>query len=307
VIPCWNGERFVSDAIESALAQTYPNIEVIVIDDGSTDGTKDVLGSFKDRIRWESTPNRGGSAARTRGMEIANGDFIQFLDVDDLLHPRKIAAQLEVSRGDADAIVYCGRETHDVDRPEHKWLDSPTNEGDDIVFTTAKIVHTASPLYRRRQLEAVGGYRNELPCAQDYDLNLRLALRGYRFRKLDEILVTVRRRDDSVSSNSLKVLRQMRLLWRELLAELEKRGTLTQTRRATIAMCLAGASRAFARRGDTAEATRLLNEARQIDERGARAAYSALAWRLHGLIGPLATERLVVLKRRVIDNINRPL
>ena len=74
IIPCYNAEKYVGEAIESALAQTYPNKEVIVIDDGSTDGSLQVIKSFGHRIRWETGPNRGGSAARNRGIELARGE-----------------------------------------------------------------------------------------------------------------------------------------------------------------------------------------------------------------------------------------
>ena len=89
VIPCYNAEGYVGEAIESALNQTYRPVEVIVIDDGSTDGSLDVIRSFGDRIRYESGPNRGPSAARNRGVQLARGELIQFLDADDVLHPEK--------------------------------------------------------------------------------------------------------------------------------------------------------------------------------------------------------------------------
>src|SRR5687768_8397891 len=107
VIPCYNGEQFIREAIGSALSQTYPDLEIIVIDDGSTDGSLDRIRSFGKGIRWESGPNRGGCAARNRGIELARGDWVQFLDADDLLHPNKIACQTPVALALGDAIVYC--------------------------------------------------------------------------------------------------------------------------------------------------------------------------------------------------------
>lgn len=93
IVPCFNKRDYVAQAIESALAQTHC-CEVIVIDDGSTDGSLDVVKSFDGKIYWETGPNRGGSAARNRGLEVATGDWIQFLDADDILPPEKIALQL---------------------------------------------------------------------------------------------------------------------------------------------------------------------------------------------------------------------
>ena len=94
IIPCYNSEQYVAEAIQSALDQTYTNCEIIVIDDGSTDGSLEVIKGFGHRIRWETGPNQGGCAARNRGLELSKGEWIQFLDSDDLLPPEKIHAQM---------------------------------------------------------------------------------------------------------------------------------------------------------------------------------------------------------------------
>jgi glycosyltransferase involved in cell wall biosynthesis len=306
IIPCWNAEALVSDAIGSALSQTHANLEVIVIDDGSTDRSVDVLKSFGDRIRWESGPNRGACVARNRGLEMARGEFIQYLDSDDLLHPTKIAVQLSLFESDPRKILYCGRETHSITTPSKRWLDIPSHEGDEVLFALSKIITCSSPLYRKNQLVTIGGYRTDLDCAQDYDLNLRLALAGFHFHRLDKILLTVRRRDGSISSDSLKVLRQMRVLWHELVGELRSRGQLTTQRSIAIARCFANAARVLRRHGHLTEAELYLAEAQQIDPRGVRAAYGTISWIANGLIGPSATEALVSLKRRVSNRNGRP-
>ncbi len=89
IIPCYNAERWIAAAIESALGQTYPNIEVIVVDDGSTDGSLDIIKRFDTKINWVSTPNRGPSAAMNTGFKIAHGDWIQFLGGDDFCIPTR--------------------------------------------------------------------------------------------------------------------------------------------------------------------------------------------------------------------------
>ena len=98
IIPCYNAEKYLNQAVDSALAQTYPHCEVIVIDDGSTDGSLEILKKYHQLIRWETGPNQGGCAARNRGLEIANGEWIQFLDADDMLHPEKIATHLSLAQ-----------------------------------------------------------------------------------------------------------------------------------------------------------------------------------------------------------------
>src|SRR5262245_58403046 len=95
LIPCYNAERWISEAIESALAQTWAAKEVIVVDDGSTDRSLDIIRKFDGRIRWETGPNRGGGRARNRLLELASGEWLQYLDADDYLLPEKIAAQMQ--------------------------------------------------------------------------------------------------------------------------------------------------------------------------------------------------------------------
>ena len=85
LIPCYNGESFVREAIDSALNQTWANVEVVVVDDGSTDNSVDILKSYGDRIICETGPNRGACAARNRAFELSSGDLIQYLDADDKL------------------------------------------------------------------------------------------------------------------------------------------------------------------------------------------------------------------------------
>jgi glycosyltransferase involved in cell wall biosynthesis len=96
VIPCYNASNYIAEAIQSALDQTYSACEVIVIDDGSTDHSLSIIRNFGDRIRWETGDNHGGCAARNRGLELAAGTWVQFLDADDRIMPDKIAKQVEV-------------------------------------------------------------------------------------------------------------------------------------------------------------------------------------------------------------------
>jgi len=93
IIPCYNAERFLSEALESALAQTCPPTEVIVIDDGSTDRSPEVAATYAGRITYVRQDNAGPAAARNRGMELARGEFIAFLDADDLWHREKLERQ----------------------------------------------------------------------------------------------------------------------------------------------------------------------------------------------------------------------
>src|SRR6185436_8211693 len=127
LIPCYNAERWIRQCIESALGQTYPNKEVIVVDDGSKDASLEVIKKFGDRIRWETGPNRGGNAARNRLLELARGEWRQYLDADDYLLPDKIAEQMEFLAA---------------------------NSGADIVFSPVVLEH-CSEIGTRREVSAI--------------------------------------------------------------------------------------------------------------------------------------------------------
>jgi glycosyltransferase involved in cell wall biosynthesis len=94
IIPVFNGERYLAEAIDSIIAQTYRPLEIIVIDDGSTDGTAAVAGGYGERVRCVWQANAGEVAARNRGLHEAGGEFIAFLDADDRWHPEKLSRQL---------------------------------------------------------------------------------------------------------------------------------------------------------------------------------------------------------------------
>jgi len=113
IIPCYNAEQWLREAIISCLNQTYFNIEIIVIDDGSTDSSLDVIRSYDNKITWETGPNRGGNYARNRGFKLSKGNYIQYLDADDYLLPEKIEKQVcFLNKTHADAVYGDWRHQH---------------------------------------------------------------------------------------------------------------------------------------------------------------------------------------------------
>ncbi len=224
IIPSFNAAKFVGEAIESALAQTYPHVEVVVIDDGSTDESVEVLRSFGEAIRWETGPNRGACAARNRGLELANGEVIQFLDADDLLYPEKIERQLPLLVESKRRLVFCDahrRDEHGESLPDLTRRDAPT---DPVVFMLKDGLQTSAPLHHKENLLQVGGFRSDLPCSQERDLHLRLAASGLEFVRLPEVLYLIRRREASISADSRRVLRQHLEIVGPIYRELETRG-----------------------------------------------------------------------------------
>jgi glycosyltransferase involved in cell wall biosynthesis len=199
VIPCFDAERWLAGAIESALALTEPPVEVIVVDDGSTDGSRALAESYGAPVRVLTGANQGPGAARNRGLEAAGGAWVQFLDADDLLLPRKVEACLAAVDG-PDAIPFgqalsFGGPPRAAGLPVDRWLRGPPAPflpGQPIVTALTYEIQTSQSLYPAERLRAVGGFRAELRWLEDIDLNLRLALAGGRFVPVPEPLVLLR-------------------------------------------------------------------------------------------------------------------
>lgn len=184
LIPCHNAERWIGQAIESALSQTWPEKEVIVVDDGSTDGGLKEIHRFDGRLRWETGPNRGGNVARNRLLQLARGEWLQYLDADDYLLPEKIAKQMDFLPLHADADVVFGPLTLEqridgVARREQLRIPEPHDPW--VLLARWYLPQTGSPLWRKRALLDVGGWNPAQPCCQEHELYLRLLEAGKRF------------------------------------------------------------------------------------------------------------------------------
>jgi len=299
IIPCHNAEAYVGDAIRSALSQVYDPCEVVVIDDGSTDGTLDVVRSFGEAIRWHSGPNRGGGAARNLGVRMAEGNWIQFLDADDVLYPGKVRQQVAAARSSRADMVFCDyRVVNEPGGPNVGPRLESFDGGDPVPFVLHRQIQTSAPLHPRAAFLEVGGFDESLPCAQEFDLHLRLACEGITFEHLPEELHEVRLRDRSVSSDYARVLDQFeRILWNAYRV-LERRNGLTQDRRRAFAQAMARAARHYLQRGFRNQGRRYFEQAKQMHARGALDVYDRPARWICRLLGPGATESLSALKRR---------
>jgi glycosyltransferase involved in cell wall biosynthesis len=184
LIPCYNAERWVEQAIESALAQTWPEKEVIVVDDGSTDGSLEILKRFGGRVRWETGPNRGGNAARNRLVELAHGGWLQYLDADDYLLPDKIMRQMEFLATHPDTDIVFGPVTMEhwsEKTPRRDLLPIPEPHDPWILLARWYLPQTGAALWRKQALLDVGGWKPDQPCCQEHELYLRLLMAGKRF------------------------------------------------------------------------------------------------------------------------------
>jgi glycosyltransferase involved in cell wall biosynthesis len=260
IIPCFNDTLTLSEAIHSALSQTYENKEVIVIDDGSTDNCLEIIKSFGKNIRWETGPNRGGCAARNRGIEIARGEIIQFLDADDLLRPSKLSIQVPLLQSKTSDIVFCDWKTTSLESEYTTNLHFDEMKQDLFLFLLRRNIQTSAPLHWRRNLLAIGGFRVGLPCCQEYDLHLRLALSGYSMKRAPEVLVVVRRQPKSVSSNYIRVLDQHSDVFENCLNVLKAREEATAKYVLGLAKAFAIDARNYYRMGETNKALLYLNK-----------------------------------------------
>lgn len=197
VIPCHNAEKYVSEAIDSALSQSYQPVEVIVVDDGSTDGSVGVIQAYSDKIRVERNKNKGACSARNLGLKLSQGKYVQFLDADDILVADKIEKQIPyLESGEADLVFCKGYLFGDGKpmRPKKKVIASPTNV-DPFVYCLNQGLSTEGPLHRKSALNKVGGFDEALPRAQETDLHIRLSATNIKIVLLNELLYQHRNHD----------------------------------------------------------------------------------------------------------------
>ena len=211
VIPVHNGERFISRTLTSALAQTYDHIEIVVVDDGSTDGTAGIVESevLRDhRIRLFRTQKVGVAAARNFGISKARGELIAPLDADDLWHPQKLAQQVKRMRVSPASVglVYCWSVEIDEDDlviPPLNNLEIWSRPEGRITDELAKgnfLSNASSPLIKRSCIDAIGGYDTDLLPPGSADWKLYLALSEIcEFAQVPDYLVGYRRSTESMS------------------------------------------------------------------------------------------------------------
>jgi len=193
VIPTYNHAAYIREAIESALAQTYTPLEVIVVDDGSTDDTPRVLAGFGDRIRALHQQNAGVGAARNRGGREARGEYLAFLDSDDIWLPDKLALQMaELERDPALGLVHCAMQSFD---PDGRVIDAHLGGTGGWIAVDmlryGQAISGSKMVVPKRVFEEVGGFDPTLPPSEDWDFCYRIATR-YPVGYVDRVLLRYR-------------------------------------------------------------------------------------------------------------------
>jgi glycosyltransferase involved in cell wall biosynthesis len=204
IIPTYNHARFVCQAIESVLSQTYRDFEVIVVDDGSTDETQNLLKSFKDKIISIYQPNKGLSAARNTGLFASTGSLLLFLDADDLITPDRLARQVPVFQSTPGlGVVYSAWQNIDEYGSILLGASRPRKQGPvlkDLIRRTF-FFPPGSALVLRECFDTLGCFDEKLRAAEDMDMWVRIAAAGYQFGYIDEILFYYRIVLGSMSRN----------------------------------------------------------------------------------------------------------
>ena len=213
IIPVYNRENLVGETLDSVIAQTYQNWECIVVDDGSTDRTREVVQSFCDkdpRIKLFSRPTdrpKGANACRNYGFERSSGEFVNWVDSDDILDKQKLSLQISIIiQTRADACV-CQTTVRDIGSNSDLGLRAPNIQSGSLLDSYVKrsvFWTTDAPLWNRSTLRLRKLIWNEsLTQSQDFDFHLRAILNGISFSFIEQSLVIARKHNQSISSQHL--------------------------------------------------------------------------------------------------------
>lgn len=176
IIPCYNQGHFLSDAIESVLHQSYKCFEIIVVNDGSSDNTRDVAARYQS-IRYVEQENRGLAGARNAGMKESRGQYLVFLDADDLLWPEALQKAVEVLHDHPECAFASGQHrviNNDL-TPRFKYPSRPLLKDHYLTLLRFNYIGMhATVMYRREALEAIGGFDESLSASEDYDVYLKI-------------------------------------------------------------------------------------------------------------------------------------
>lgn len=304
VIPTYNRARYLAEAVESVLAQSYPHVEVIIIDDGSTDDTSAVAARYASKVRYVWQPNSERGAARNRGLRLARGEFVAFLDSDDVWMPDKLARDLQLfQRRPEIGLVYSdirlmdaqGRRLQRIRRPGcHGWVTGH--------LLRENFLSIGAHLARTQAFRDAGGFREEreLAGSEDWEAWVRLSTR-VQFGYVASPTTHVRVHPDNSMSNAAGMERSMwhacALMETADFLTLKQRRALSR-RRATIALVCAIN---FCCAGDCPRARAYLRAAIGHSPRVVLDPRYGYTW-LHSMLTPRLSTRLRHFKQRLMTS-----
>lgn len=309
IIPTYNRAGLVVEAVQSVLDQTFDDHEIVVVDDGSTDDTYAALKPYFSRIRYVWQENRGLAAARNRGIEEARGEFLAFLDSDDLFEPRMLEVVLETFQRhpDAGGVATAEREVRDGNQPEARII---TKRSPGEFFSSHSLMKRDTrvgcgrpAVVRRRIVEELGGFDESMGCAVDCELWIRYSFHMPIVHQ-PEPLVLRRVHGSNLSLNRQQDARD----WLEILQRLEHdhpefvREHWNTYRKALAKNCLRYGREVLAEEDLTTER---LSEARLALARAARLSPWWLRARVYLLWSRVAPSTYSKFRRWELDHITK--
>ncbi len=239
IVPAYNAAAYIQESIDSVLAQTYKNLEIIIVDDGSTDNTREVLEPYFDKrpIRYFYQTNQGLSGARNTGLRFSSGQFVALLDADDIFLPNKIARQVSCLLQNPDfGLCYCRvlhfSDTHPRQFYLHAYSHNHQNPSGHLFAPLLKkqFINPLSVLIRKTVFENFGYFNRNLRHTEDWELWLRWAYSGVKFYYLNETLALYRVR---TSGNLSQFLNEPKMKEKslEIFLDLEKKLSAEEKRR----------------------------------------------------------------------------
>ena len=224
VIPVYNGSNYMKDAIDSALAQTYKNLEIIVVNDGSKDDTDKIALSYGDKIKYLKKENGGVSTALNLALKNMTGEYFSWLSHDDYYYPEKIEKQIEFlnKQKDKNIIIYNNFRQMDASGKDFK-NDFILNHEELNQKSQYALLHGhingITLLIPKKAFDEFGKFDESLRCTQDYDMWLRMS-KKYKFVHMEDILTKTRIHENQDTLTSPKMVSEGNRLWLEILESL---------------------------------------------------------------------------------------
>jgi glycosyltransferase involved in cell wall biosynthesis len=229
IVPAYNVARYIADTLESAIAQTMRDLEVVVVDDGSSDETASTVAQYVQRdprVRLVRKANGGLSSARNAALREARGDLIALLDGDDIWDPTFLEEQLAVFRARPDVSIVTGNALFlgsSLDgQPVRPVPDRRVEPALASILADEEAIFIMS-VFRRPVYETVGGFDESMRSNEDYDYWIRAALAGFTFARNDRPLGKYRRRADSLSAGDIRMLKGILYVYAKTRPSLQQR------------------------------------------------------------------------------------
>jgi len=251
IIPCYNAERWIAEAIDSCLRQSYSSLDVIVVDDGSTDRSLEIIESYRSRIRYETGENKGGNHARNRGFSLSEGKYIQFLDADDYILPEKIERQVRfIEEMKADVVYGDWRHCHHFPDGSCVLADITVTEKQSDILESMLRGWWVAPhalLYHRNAVVKSGGWDESLRSFQDFDFLASVVMSGADVRYQSGCYAVYRRHgNETVStSNPILSLKNAGIAYEKVEAKLKETGRLTSNYSEALAIAFFRLARSY--------------------------------------------------------------